>query len=74
VVVGRAPCSYEERQYRVCLGVGVGRVPHGLDWWCPAAGPGPPPPPTPDAKSERIHKDSFSALTLSAFVCKNVAF
>jgi hypothetical protein len=38
--------------------------------------PGPPPPPQlpPNAKMKKIHKDSFSALTLSAFVCKNVAF
>jgi hypothetical protein len=39
---------------------------------------GPPnPPPSqlpPDAKVKKIDKDSFSALTLSAFVCKNVAF
>jgi hypothetical protein len=41
-----------------------------------AAPPGPPPPPQlpPNAKMKKIHKDSFSALTLSAFVCKNVAF
>ena len=27
-----------------------------------------------NAKMKKIHKDSFSALTLGAFVCKNVAF
>ena len=51
------------------------RDPHGLHWECLAGSPDPPPlPPSPGAKLAKMHKVSFSALTRSAFVCRNVAF
>ena len=75
MLLREAPRSYKKGQ--CWLGPRVGRGPGLRGVRFEVSGGPPTPPPSqlpPDAKVKKIHKDSFSALALSAFVCKNVAF
>lgn len=69
MAVRGAPRSHGEGQYWPRIGIGAVVGPPWLGLGAAGSQPRPPPPSVLlDAKSEEIHKDSFPALTLRAFV------